>query len=990
MIPQKRLLENSDQVVVLPVSAASEKSLETRVQDISRAVSQLSDAENLQNLVYTLTNRRDHLRHKSFLLAKYEGSGKLVEAVGDANNTSNREGLPFGFVFTGQGAQYAGMAKELLAHNRQFRDTIRRLDDVLKALPDPYAPDWTLEQTLLDGPTESRINEVTRSQPICTAVQVALVDLLRNWGVSPTAVVGHSSGEIAAAYAAGLLNSTQAILVAYFRGYSVGKLRSQGTMMAAGVSAETAKSLIETKELQENVRVACVNAPESVTLSGASDGIEALRHEFQDQKKFARKLETGGRAYHSYMMKEIGALYQDLLTPLFADASSETPTTAKMYSSVGHSPDELRIFEGRTDWAAYWRQNLEQPVQFSGALASLAEKEGGKLHLIEVGPHSALKGPIQQIRTSIGLDKNSLPYVPTLVRKEDADECLKKLAGTLFVHGHALDWNKVNGLPESGHDLVPLHDLAPYPWDYSAPLNWAEPRASVELRNRKYLRHELLGTFALTGNGIDFTWRNLIRPKEIPWFSDHKLEASVVFPAAGYLAVAIEAVSQVTGTRGQVDVAFEFRNVNISAALIVPADNDPAAKDLELHTTMSQRKLSTVNTSADWHDFAVSSWAAGETTIHCAGSIRVVEPLTQSSKHVTTTTVNNSDGFEASPTSRWYQKWDEEGLCFGPHFQSLTSLRTDSERTRSEAIASLRLAPQIPSKSYIDSYPVHPITIDACFQAAILGGTAGHLPSLQAWMPVFISECRIQPSALATTSSDHEAEIHARSEEVGFSSRRIDATLRDANGVPVVNLRDGRMSLYMGKSSGVQSSSDKNSVNPIDKYMQRQPTLRVNWKPDIARLHPGTERQLQDYVAAFVDQQPVDSDLRDDESIAVIAALLDLAGHKNPRMRVLELGGDDVGYKAKQWLGILNKETAFARCKSWQAGVFDDNGEIVVEGDDEDTSPFDVVVVPRVSSSSCLFCHFTYMQYLTLTAGTELLFKANLVTGCGKYCLSCL
>lgn len=987
---QKRQIENSDQVVVLPVSAASSKSLDTRVQDISQAVLQLSDAENLQNLAYTLTSRRDHLRHKSFLLAKYEGSGTLVEAIEDANNSSNREGLPFGFVFTGQGAQYAGMAKELLAHNRQFRDTIRRLDDVLKALPDPYAPDWTLEQTLLDGPTESRINEVTRSQPICTALQVGLVDLLRSWGVSPTAVVGHSSGEIAAAYAAGLLNSTQAILVAYFRGYSVGKLQSQGTMMAAGVSAQTAKSLIEAKELQENVRVACVNAPESVTLSGASDGIEALRAEFQDQKKFARKLETGGRAYHSHMMKEIGALYQDLLTPLFADANSETPAAARMYSSVGHSTDDLRVLEGRTDWAAYWRQNLEQPVQFSGALASLAEKEGSKLHLIEVGPHSALKGPIQQIRTSIGLDKNSLPYAPSLVRKEDADECLKKLAGTLFVHGHALDWNKINGLPESGHELVPLHDLAPYPWDYSAPLNWAEPRTSVELRNRKYLRHELLGTFALTGNGIDYTWRNLIRPKEMPWFSDHKLETSVVFPAAGYLAVAIEAVSQVTGIRGKSDVAFEFRNVNISAALIVPPDNDPAAKDLELHTTMSLRKLSTVNTSADWHDFAVSSWAAGETTIHCAGSIRVVEPLIESAKHVITTTVDNDGGFEASPTNRWYQKWDEEGLCFGPYFQSLTSLRTDSERTRSEAIALLRLAPEIPSKSYIDSYPVHPITIDACFQAAILGGTAGHLPSLQAWMPVFISECRIQPSALATASPELEAVIHARSEEVGLSSRRIDATLRDARGVPIVNLRDARMSLYTGKSSAVKSSSDGNNANPIDKYMQRQPTLRVHWKPDVARLHPGTERQLQDYVAAFVDQQPLDSDLRDDESIAVIAALVDLAGHKHPQMRVLELGGDDVGYKAKQWLGILNKETAFARCQSWQAGVLDDNGEIVVESDGEDISPFDVVVVPRVSSSLLFIWLLAYMQYLTLTVGTELVFEANLVTGSRKHCLSCL
>ncbi|KAG4216942.1 hypothetical protein PC116_g34577, partial [Phytophthora cactorum] len=141
------------------------------------------------------------------------------------------------------------------------------------------------------------------------------------------------------------------------------------------------------------------------------------------------------------------------------------------------------------------------------------------------------------------------------------------------------------------------------------------------MRNRKHLRHELLGTLALTGNGIDFTWRNLLRLSETPWLRDHKVEDQIVFPATGYMALAIEAVSQIAGAKGKQasELAFEFRNLNISAALHVPdeeRDVYSTAKDLEIHTTMTPRKISNANSSVDWYDFAISSWLAGRTAVH--------------------------------------------------------------------------------------------------------------------------------------------------------------------------------------------------------------------------------------------------------------------------------------------------------------------------------------------------------------------------------------
>ncbi|KAM0454269.1 hypothetical protein ACHAPV_008542 [Trichoderma viride] len=927
---------SKDQVFVLPFSASSGKSLEARRKQNIETLER-TEPKDVKALAAAMSKRQAKLRLRDFVLAsvKPDSQPSLIETAEAGDKASpGAQPLPFAFVFTGQGAQYANMAKELIENDIGFLATIRDLDEVLQSLPAEYKPSWTLEQTLLDKPAVSKINDVTRSQPICTAVQVALVNMLRTWGVSPSAVIGHSSGEIAAAYGAGLLTASEAILAAYFRGFAVGQLKSRGNMMAAGISPDAANALIEELGLKE-VRVACVNAPESVTISGAIKDIEALQNELQKEGKFARKLETGGRAYHSHMMVEIGDLYESLVTPHFT-TKKDGDIEAEMFSTVGHSPDALGTVDASTNMASYFRKNLEQPVQFSAGLTKMIT--GDKYHLVEIGPHSALKGPIQQIRTGAKRDKEAVPYSPTLVRKENAYICLKKLAGTLFSYGYNVDWYAVNSVPR--HQSLPVPILASYPWDYSKPLPWHEPRASVEHRHRKHIRHELLGTRATAGNGIEWCWRNIPRVSEMPWLRDHKLgESQIVLPGAAYMSIAIEALSQVLDIKGKLVAGeafgFEFENVNISAAFVVPEENDSGADSLELHTVMTQRKISTANTSGNWYEFSVSSFQSGVATLHCMGSIRVSEP-TLAAKDGSVEV--NEQGYEVWGMARWYAKAKEEGLNFGPTFQSLTSLHTDGNRICADSISTTYLAP--PSEAANGMfYAMHPITIDACFQAAIIGGTAGVVNDLKAFIPCFISNCSIQiPKGGSASLDSEEVRIHTSMEKTGFASRAVAFTLRLPDGTPAIDVPHLRMNLYTGKPPVEAETS---------MYLQRQPCLRIQWKPDVLRLQPGSESAIRDIIEAFSEEQS--DDLNDNGALMVFAALLDLFGHKIPRMSVLELG-QERQWTPKDCQTILGKDTAFPRFKSWNDGKLGEDNKIAVENS-KNTDPYDTILIPHLSVS---------------------------------------
>ena len=195
------------------------------------------------------------------------------------------------FLFTGQGAQWVQMGLSLIHHCSLFKSVLEECDRLLSELPDP--PAWKIIEELSKAKETSNIYKAEFSQPLCTALQLGLVAVLESWGVTPKAVVGHSSGEICAAYAAGMLSLRDAIVVSYYRGLVLGGHPTQhsgGSMCAVGLNEGDAKALIKT--FAGRVQIAAVNSPSSCTLSGDADAIRKIVEQLVKEKRFGRELKV--------------------------------------------------------------------------------------------------------------------------------------------------------------------------------------------------------------------------------------------------------------------------------------------------------------------------------------------------------------------------------------------------------------------------------------------------------------------------------------------------------------------------------------------------------------------------------------------------------------------------------------------------------------------------------------------------------------------------
>ncbi|PWN48154.1 hypothetical protein IE53DRAFT_370857 [Violaceomyces palustris] len=783
--PSAEALSGIEAPQLLVISGHSEASAKANAEKIADYLEKHGEEKRirLKDIAASLSSKRNFHKFRGFVIAS-----DLGQAIDGLRNLSNwtskgsriqRKKSRVGFVFTGQGAQHATMGRQLIHSSPLFRQVLERFDKELQNSVEPeIRPEWSVVEELLKDPAESRIKETQFSQPLCTAIQMATVEQLRAWGLEPDATVGHSSGEVAAAYAAGILSFRDAALVAYLRGYYMGSQSSiagvekvPGGMMAVGLTEREARKEIEPK-FAGKITVACINSATSMTLAGDLDALAELKTILDGRKVFARQLQVA-QAFHSHHMLPLAPGYLDALT---RHGIQPRAPTASMFSSVTARKADWKKMD-----AAYWVKNMVSSVRFEPALIGtlLDETEQPQLDfLVEIGPHPALKGPCKQVMTAV---KCELPYAASLARGTPDHEALLATLGNLWAQGARLEnllaSTSVTSLPAEGWS-VELADpgkrsseIPSYAWDHDH--YWFENRSTRNYRQRPY-RHNLLGHPVETSIETVPRWRNYLRLSELPWLEDHKIQDRIIFPGSGYIALAIEGASKhwVHQLGRPSPASFVLENIAIKSALEL-SHNQPTEIMLEMRMTSG--------IMGSGYDFSVFSFAydSGRCVEHCTGSVKLRvknwDPLWNQDIVPTVLSVNEKGALDRIENSMsYYERLTDLGLQYGPNFRLLKG-QIECGPGGAKGLLSAGSLPDL-MESGLDRLHIHPAYLDSVFHIlfSALEVKLGKRLT-ESFIPTILRKLTVSDNLVEELLAGRESIVHAFTELK--SSRVIDASI---------------------------------------------------------------------------------------------------------------------------------------------------------------------------------------------------------------------
>ena len=745
-------------------------------------------------------------------------------------------------------------------------------------------------------------------------MQIALVDLLASFNVRPIAVTGHSSGEIASAYTIGALTHEDAIAVAYFRGELSTTIKSRsgcsGAMMAVGMAKADLLPLIDGLNEGKAV-VACENSPSSVTVSGDETAVSELLQILKAKKVFARKLVVEV-AYHSHHMQVVADDYMKALDGLKTHDSNGI----QFFSSVTGDQADAHDLDAR-----YWVANMVSEVKFSASLKKLClganagkkrrKKQGNPEVdlLIEVGPHSALAGPIKQILQAEPSTNGYVNYGSVLARDTDAVDTILKLVNQLYMKGSLLNFKSINRANDEYRQV--LMDLPPYAWNHSIPL-WAESRLSRTYRNREYPRTDLLGVADKNSNALEPRWRNIIRPSEVPWIRDHKVQSNIVYPAAGYVTMAIEAAHQRAVGRSQEVSGFTLREITVGTALLVP-DHKP---EVETLITLKPYNEGTRSSSDIWDEFCIFSVAEDDTwTQHCRGLISVQkasvhtevdggrETQAEIDSYIQLISSSKAKAYTSVSTEELYENLRGIGLDYGPTFANLTSIKA----LPNEAVGSIRIPNTAAVMPENHQYPfiLHPATLDSCIHPIFSAVAAADGPLTVPMVPTYIEQIDVSKNIINEAGS--ELTVYANAQPANNRQRKVDLLVFEETRratQPVINVR-GLTCTKLSSDQGLQAGEQVKKL-----------CYNMEWQADVDLM---SREQLENLSA--------NSRSSSNKTLHVqainprhdfVSRYIDLLAYKNPHLSVLEVGAGTGEYTSSILHALGGTDGAPLRCSEYK------------------------------------------------------------------------
>jgi len=782
-----------DRVWPLMLSARSEESLKQSATNLADWL-ESHGKENgssplLPDLVYTLGARRNH--HPYRLAAVGRSEAELIEelrahAEDEAGTTLQTSYSPLpehpprvGFVMSGQGPQWWGMGRQLMESEPVFQKAMEACAKAMK----PHAKFSLLEELGRDEET-SRLQETEIGQPAIFAMQYAMAELWKSWGVQPTAVVGHSVGEIAAACVAGILPMEEAARVIVIRAREMHDCaRGEGTMLAVALSEKEATALIA-KHKAGNVSIAAFNGPRSLTLSGPKEELQPIADELESDEIFARFVRVDHPFHHAFMQPAADAMKAAL-----ADLKPQKETVPFFSTVTG------KRCNGNDCDAQHWANGIRQSVQFVPAVGAV--NDHGVEVWLEIGAHPALAISIKECLTALD---TKAPVVAS-ARREREQASFVEAALELYQNGVTLDFA---AMTPSRH----LLNLPNYAWNKKR--WWHE---SEEIRDGR-LTPGGKGLLEMRLPRAMPTWMTRIDERHLAYLRDHKVDTHIIFPAAGFVEMVLEAGIELFEGRPFAVEEFEIRKPLIlsdpSEGLVMELSYDPNGRTFSIQ--------SHVEPSRTW-------------SVHVVGSLRterIESPFAASEW------VKPDADQETVEISDFYEYMSDLGLKYGPEFRGARKLHAGGGKS-SGVVSLSELAARRTSE-----YALHPVILDAALHVFSAG--ARTVEDRRATMKLPVRFDRI----LYLGSPGEESRVSAR--VLTCNDELIEGRIEiyDQKGQACV-LVDGFRAIAMSNAKRSGSNSGRDLVYHVD-------WERTEREDEPAPLKPVPLKKLHEAATSALDE----------------------------------------------------------------------------------------------------------------------------------------
>ena len=779
---------------LLPLSARSPEALQSLARAYQDFLVTPESAASLPDVCYTASARLSHHDHR--LAVTGDSPAQLIESLEAFLRGETRPGLSSGrklsarrrklvFVFPGQGSQWFGMGRRLLEQEAVFRQVVERCDRAMR----PYG-DWSLlaELTATDV-AQSRLNEIDVIQPALFAIQVALAALWRSWGIEPQAVVGHSLGEVSAAYVAGALSFDDAVRVICHRSRLFKRIVGKGAMAAVELSIEEARRVLV--GFEDRVSIAASNGPTSTVLSGDPAALATILDQLQCRDIFCRMVKVNF-ASHSPQMDPLRG---DLLQAL--EGLQPQAESVPIYSTVTGQVSHGLEFD-----TLYWARNMREPVLFSTAVQRLVE-DGHDIFL-EISPNPILLSAMQQGFHHFGQESAVLP---SLRSDEDEHTVLLGSLGALYTLGCPVDWKLI--YPAGGRCVR----LPFYPWQRER--CWLEPRAGHTDTHREQVSRNATGSHPLLGRHFksahpagDHFWETALNKNSLPYLDDHRIQGVAVLPASAYVEMALAAAVEVFGAQSIALKDIEFRK-----ALFFP----------EGGTHTIQVILSPgADGSASFHIYSRPGGVVHSGTswmLHVTGKV-CLQPdnsITTTDAGPETLTEMRTRCAEKISGQDYYRRLRESGIHYGPFFQSIAQLW----RNNGDVLGEVQV-PDGPEAEF-NGFQIHPAILDAGLQVlgAAVAAEATENGRQGIYLPTRIDQFRVHGRPGRRLWS------HTRVQHREADATTGEVQLLDEAGRVAVEIQGLRFE-YLGEDT------PRAAVDNLDDWLyefQWQPKERATGKP---------------------------------------------------------------------------------------------------------------------------------------------------------------